>query len=177
MNKEMKKKITKFTTILITAISLVSVIGFFVDTSKNYRVIKESKELRQEIKVLHNDYIEPLYSNIISEDTSKSLSENSSYYKEILNRCEEIEGKEEELSDIENSINDIKLGNYISNSRSFINSVKKVYTLLKEGSEGDFSNLSSLSEKESSSYINQMKSNYDALVKDYKSLKFENKNN
>ncbi|MCR4943892.1 MAG: hypothetical protein K5986_05445, partial [Clostridium sp.] len=72
MNKEMKKKITKFTTILITAISLVSVIGFFVDTSKNYRVIKESKELRQEIKVLHNDYIEPLYSNIISEDTSKS---------------------------------------------------------------------------------------------------------
>lgn len=174
MNKEMKKRIVGVTTILITLISFVSIMGFFINTGKSFEVVRGSKELNKEIKTLHNDYIIPLYKKITSEDTSKSLSENSAYYIDILDKCKEITVKEDELIEIANDINNVKIGNYLSDSKSFICSVEKVYTLLKEGSEGDFSNLDNISEEQSSSYINLMKSNYDLLVRDYEELKLQN---
>lgn len=167
MNKEMKKRIVAVTTIVIIIISSLSIVSFFSESTKNYNVIKETKKYKVEIKDIQNNYIEPLYTKILSEDAENSLKDNSGFYREILDECNDINN----MIDKSNII-DPNISNYYNDVKIFITSVENVYKLLLEVSQGNYTNINTLSEEESESYVKRIKGSFDIVKDDYNKLRY-----
>lgn len=177
MNGKVKKRIIKVTMGLVISISLISSIGFFIHIKENYQVISTSKECKNDIRNLQEEYIEVMYKKILNEDTSKTLGENLDYYNEILSNSDSIKSKIEDIYAAlqENKIQDSNLYGYLDSAKTFLVSIDKVYNLFKEGAEGNFTNLNNLSEEEAQAMVKRIKSSYNTLVMDYKNLKLNNK--
>lgn len=173
LNLKMKKKILKVTMGLVISISLFSVIGFIVHMKENYNILNTSRECKDDIRNLQEEYIEVMYKKILNEDTSKTLGENLDYYNEVLRNSDSIKSKIEDIYGElqENEIQDSNLYGYLDSAKTFLVSIDKVYNLFKQGAEGNFTNLNNLTEEESQVMVKRIKSSYNTLVIDYKKLK------
>lgn len=158
---------------LIISISLFSVIGFIVHMKENYNILNTSRECKDDIRNLQEEYIEVMYKKILNEDTSKTLGENLDYYNEVLRNSDSIKSKIEDIYGElqENEIQDSNLYGYLDSAKTFLVSIDKVYNLFKQGAEGNFTNLNNLTEEESQVMVKRIKSSYNTLVIDYKKLK------
>ena len=172
----MKKRIIKITMALVISISLFSGIGFVIHVKENYNILNTSKECKDDIINLQEEYIEVIYKKILNEDTSKTLGENLDYYNEVLGNSNSTKSKIEDIYAKlqKDKIQDSSLYGYLDDAKTFLVSIDKVYSLFKEGSEGNFTNLNNLSEEESRAMVNRIKWSYNTLVIDYKKMKLNN---
>ena len=162
---------------LVISISLFSVIGFIVHMKENYNILNTSRECKDDIRNLQEEYIEVMYKKILNEDTSKTLGENLDYYNEVLRNSDSIKSKIEDIYGElqENKIQDSNLYGYLDSAKTFLVSIDKIYNLFKEGAEGNFTNLNNLSEEESQEMVKRIQTNYNIVVMDYKNLKLNNR--